>query len=128
MSSPARLPFSDVEIRQMYREAKDKRAQIKILAEMNCTTQDRIREILELEAPGRKAGKKKESQSPESQEDRRVHLATWHLIELRIDELQDEIGSQRACIALMEKELHDLEDDLEMIAASGGVKEEVQES
>ncbi len=36
----------DHEIDRMYREAKDKAKQIKILADMNCTTEDWIRLIL----------------------------------------------------------------------------------
>ncbi|MBQ9027418.1 MAG: hypothetical protein IJ110_01495 [Lachnospiraceae bacterium] len=58
----------------------------------------------------------------------RVSAATWHLVEMRIDELKDEIGSERAVLSLMEKELKDLEADLAMLEGAGVSPEEVQES
>ena len=41
-----KTPMTDSEIGQMFREAKDKRKQITILAQMNLTTEDWIRLIL----------------------------------------------------------------------------------
>lgn len=41
-----KLPMSTYDITKMYKEAKDKRAQIDILADMNCCTTKQIREEL----------------------------------------------------------------------------------
>ena len=38
--------YSDDDIRTLYRQAKNKKLQIKILADLNCCTKDEIREIL----------------------------------------------------------------------------------
>lgn len=53
-----RLPYSDDEICAIYRMAKDKRAQIEILADMNLTCEEAIRDLL------REYGYKVESRKP----------------------------------------------------------------
>lgn len=40
------MQMTNVEIRKMYREFKNKKEQIKILAELNCCTVEEIKEIL----------------------------------------------------------------------------------
>lgn len=40
------------EIKRMYRESKDKKKQIGILADLNACTKEEIREVLGMKAPG----------------------------------------------------------------------------
>ena len=44
----SKLPMTDVEIQTFYRDARDKKKQIKILAELNACSTDRIKKILGL--------------------------------------------------------------------------------
>ena len=61
------LPMTDGEIRAMYRDAKEKRAQIQILADLNATDTDTIRDILRQEPnmlPGAKPRKQPVADEP----------------------------------------------------------------
>lgn len=60
------------EIRRNYNLAADKSAQIGILADLNCTTKDNIRKILEGKEPGETVGKQQDMSDREYQMRRRI--------------------------------------------------------
>lgn len=90
------LPYKDEEIRRMYREAKYKPEQVKILADLNTCGVNEIRQVLGMKPFGRKAGTAVLSRKSPTKKKHKLPGAIEKLVERRLEELNEAINELEA--------------------------------
>lgn len=104
------MQMTEQEIVKSYKNAKDKRSQVGVLAELNACSNDYIRQILHqngIEAP--KPGRKTEQKEPEKVETLEVPKEVIELVQKRAKELRQEIEGLKLQIGKTDIELQILE-------------------
>lgn len=108
------------EICRNYRQAKDKKEQIKILADLNCTSKDEIIKVLvdcgEMEAP-KQTSKPKESAKKQTVEIQKLPEPVAHALFARIDEIDKLIKPLEVQRNELDKQMKPLRDEYLEISA-----------
>ena len=121
-----------IDIRRIYRDSKDKRKEVGILAECYATSKETIREILGVEKPGKKADPETE-QRPEAPrrtekipDEIRFHEKEDKLIDEAVDIVLKEFDRNEEIMRILREKIAEHSHEMAKLAAEYKKTEEVQ--